>query len=288
MKIVHILLGTLVAFLWAANFVAVKLGFEAGLSPALLTALRFAVIALLVPFFARPFRWLIIIVLGALIGLGQLGLSALAIAVGYSPGLASLVMQMQVFFTLLFSIILLQEKPELRQFFGISLAGLGVLFLAFSKDEGGNNPLLGLILLLLAAISWALSNIIIRQQQKAASPVAIAVWISAIATLPLFVLSWVLEGPPLTILSEITIPLIAILVILYCGIFSTLITTSIWSWLLERYPATQVAPLSLAVPVFGISLSVAIFDENFTVNSLIAILLIMTGLLIFLYPRSRT
>ena len=94
MPAAHILLGALVALVWAGNFVAVRLGLDAGLLPVLMTALRFAAVGALAPFVPRPSNWPVLLRLGAALGLGQLGLSTLAVAAGLSPGLASLAMQM--------------------------------------------------------------------------------------------------------------------------------------------------------------------------------------------------
>ncbi|TNE92669.1 MAG: hypothetical protein EP337_05205 [Rhodobacteraceae bacterium] len=285
MPIPHLLLGLLVALFWAANFIAVRLGLDAGLPPALLTALRFLAVALLAPFVPRPFRWTTVLALGAAIGIGQLGLSTLAIAVGLSPGIASLAMQTQAFFTVVLAALFLGEAPKTNQVLGMLIAGAGITALGFGKDATGGTPWLGIVLILCAALSWAASNILLRRQRNAASPIAIAVWVATISALPLLLLSWSLEGPPLDVLSAVKAPALALGVVIYSAVFSTLAATSIWSWLLGRHPANQVAPLSLLVPVFGLSLSALVLGERFSALDMIAAALVMAGLVLFLWPK---
>ncbi|MYM57571.1 EamA family transporter [Thalassovita mangrovi] len=285
MPIPHLLLGLLVALFWAANFIAVRLGLDAGLSPALLTALRFLAVAMLAPFVPRPFGWPTILALGAAIGIGQLGLSTLAIAVGLSPGIASLAMQTQAFFTVVLAAVFLGEAPKINQVLGMLIAGAGIAALGFGQDATGGAPWLGIVLILCAALSWAASNILLRRQRNAASPIAIAVWVATISALPLLLLSWSLEGPPLDVLSSVKAPAWALGVVIYSAVFSTLAATSIWSWLLGRHPANQVAPLSLLVPVFGLSLSALVLGERFSALDMIAAALVMVGLVLFLLPK---
>jgi O-acetylserine/cysteine efflux transporter len=285
MPIPHLLLGLFVALFWAANFIAVRLGLDAGLPPALLTALRFLAVAFLAPFVPRPFGWPTVLALGAAIGGGQLGLSTLAISVGLSPGIASLAMQTQAFFTAVLAAVFLSETPKRNQVLGMLIAGIGIVALGFDQNASGGTPWLGIVLILCAALSWAASNILLRRQRNAASPVAIAVWVATIAALPLMLLSWSLEGAPLEVLSAVKTPALAVGVVIYSAVFSTLAATSIWSWLLGRHPVNQVAPLSLLVPVFGLSLSALVIGEEFTTLDMIAAALVMGGLVMFLLPK---
>jgi O-acetylserine/cysteine efflux transporter len=205
--------------------------------------------------------------------------------VGLSPGIASLAMQTQAFFTAVLAAVFLSETPKRNQVLGMLIAGIGIVALGFDQNASGGTPWLGIVLILFAALSWAASNILLRRQRNAASPVAIAVWVATIAALPLMLLSWSLEGAPLEVLSAVKTPALAVGVVIYSAVFSTLAATSIWSWLLGRHPVNQVAPLSLLVPVFGLSLSALVIGEEFTTLDMIAAALVMGGLVMFLLPK---
>jgi O-acetylserine/cysteine efflux transporter len=58
---------------------------------------------------------------------------------------------------------------------------------------------------------------------------------------------------------------------------NTLFGYSMWAWLLSRYPAATVAPMSLLVPVFGIGASAIVLHEPLPAWKLAATLLVMAG-----------
>ena len=68
---------------------------------------------------------------------------------------------------------------------------------------------------------------------------------------------------------------------------NTLFGYTMWAWLLTRYPAGTVAPLSLLVPVFGIGASALVLDEPLPLWKISACLLIMAGLAVNLLWRPR-
>jgi O-acetylserine/cysteine efflux transporter len=288
MPIGHVLLGVLIALIWAANFIAVRLGLDAGMPPVLLTGLRFLAVAMLLPLVRRPLGWPSMLGLTLALGLGQYGLSTLSVAAGLSPGIAPLAMQTQVFFTMGLGAFLLGERPNRRSVFGASVAGFGIALLAVNRGAGaGAPPLLGLALALAAALSWAFGNLVLRRIGKGVSALAVAIWIAAIAALPLLALSWVLEGSPVTALRGLRAPAMAAGVVLYTAVGSTVTATAVWTWLLSRHPAGRVAPLSLLVPVFAMSLAALLLGEHFAMSELLAAGIVLAGLVISLLPYPR-
>jgi O-acetylserine/cysteine efflux transporter len=288
MPISHLLLGALVALVWAGNFVAVRLGLDAGLPPVLMTALRFAAVGALAPFVPRPCGWPVLLGLGATLGLGQLGLSTLAVAAGLSPGVASLAMQTQAFFTMGLAALLLGERPGGHDIAGAGVAATGVALLALGEDVGtAAVPPLGLALVLAAAASWAAGNVLLRRAGKGAHPLAVAVWMAAVSAPCLLALSWSLEGAPFPVLAALRSPGAAAGVVAYSAAGSTLLATAVWAWLLSRHRAGRVAPLSLLVPVFGMSLSALLLGERFGLREGAAALLVLAGLAVPLLPRWR-
>ena len=97
----HLLLALAVVAVWGTNFVVIKLALG-HLPPLLFAALRFTLAALPAVFLLpRPaVGWGNLAAYGLLIGVGQFGVMFVAMNGHISPGLASLVVQLQVFFTI--------------------------------------------------------------------------------------------------------------------------------------------------------------------------------------------
>lgn len=112
---------------------------------------------------------------------------------------------------------------------------------------------LGAFLLIVgAAATWGLANIVTR---TAAPPdtLRFIVWVSAVASLPLIVLTLIVDGPAADLAALRAIDLEAIAALLYIALLSTLAGFAGWGFLLKRYGATTVAPFSMLVPFFGMA-----------------------------------
>ncbi|MBA4266763.1 MAG: EamA family transporter, partial [Comamonadaceae bacterium] len=162
MPATHLLLALAVVFVWGTNFVVIRLGLD-GMPPFLYATLRFAFSALpWLLFVPRPTApWSRMAAFGVLLGVGQFGLLFLAMRSNISPGLASLVVQVQVFFTIGLSLLLMGERVRGFQIAGLllALAGLGVIALNLDATVV---TLLGLGLVISAAFFWASANLVIK------------------------------------------------------------------------------------------------------------------------------
>jgi len=250
----HSLLAVAVAMVWGVNFVVIHEGL-ADFAPLLFVALRFALVAFPAVFFLSRPRVPLRLVLG--VGLfmctGQFALLFVAMDQGLPAGLASLVLQMQVLFTIAFAIVLLAERPSARQVGGALLALAGMVLIAVGR--GGNVPLGALALSIGAAASWGVGNICARRAQ-ADDPLALLVWASLVPPLPLMALSLALgEGAP-------SIGLGGVLSVLYVVVGATFFGFGSWVWLMRRHPASRVAPFTLLVPPVGIAAAWALLGEQ--------------------------
>jgi O-acetylserine/cysteine efflux transporter len=138
---------------------------------------------------------------------------------------------------------------------------------------------------------WALGNIITRKLGKV-NLVGLVVWGSLIPPLPFLALSWLLEGPEAMASALRGVGLDSILVLIYLAFGATILGYGLWSRLLSRYPASQVAPFSLLVPVVGLTSAALLLDERLSALQLLGALLVMLGLLLnvcggWLYDRLR-
>lgn len=287
MPVSHLFLALSVVAVWGTNFVVIRWGLDE-LPPFLFATLRFAFSALpWLLFIPRPTApWRKLAAFGVLLGVGQFGLLFLAIQSHISPGLASLVVQTQVFFTVGLSMLFMGDRVRPYQLVGLLLALAGLGLIGWHIDAAVVT-LLGLGLVLAAAFFWAGANLVV----KSLGPVNMLhfmVWSSAFAVPPLLAISWLVEGPALmrSAIEDAT-PLVWASV-LWQAVGNTLFGYGAWNWLLARHPAATVTPMALLVPVFGMGASAWLLGESMPAWKLGACALVLGGLaLIVLWPRLR-
>ncbi|MBU6252468.1 MAG: EamA family transporter [Alphaproteobacteria bacterium] len=280
----HLLAAVLVMAVWGSNFVIIRIALDS-FPPLLLAALRYTFAffpaALFLP---RPkVAWRNLATYGVLIGGGQFGLLFIAMKGHITPGLASLVVQTQVIFTILFSLILHKERVRLFQIvaLALALAGLSVIL---THTDGHTSPL-GIALVIGAAISWSSGNMVSRAAGQI-NMLSYVVWASLFAIPPLFALAFATEGADAIVSSLAHAPLSAWAAVGWQSVGNTMFGYAMWGWLLSRHPSAQVAPLALLVPVFGMLSSTLILAEPMQVWKIMAAALVMGGLILsILWPR---
>jgi O-acetylserine/cysteine efflux transporter len=252
-----------------------------------MAALRFGLVLLPGLFFcARPAVPLGNLALyGFLIGFGQFGLLYVAMNGHISPGLASLVIQLQVFFTIALAMRISGERVRRYQWLALLLAagGIGVIVL---HTDGSTTPL-GLFLVLLAALAWAGGNIAAKQGAPA-NMLAYVVWSSAFAVPPLIALSLAVEGWDAISTALRTADTAAWAAVAWQAWGNSLFGYAAWGWLLARHPAATITPMAMLVPVFGMGAAALWLDESLPGWKLTAAALVLAGLAInLLWPRLR-
>ncbi|PHI37138.1 permease [Pseudoalteromonas sp. GCY] len=277
MNVKSISLALMVVIIWGLNFSVIKFGL-AELPPILFSGLRFLVVAIPAVFFIPFPKTSVWNVLGVGLFLGVLKFSLLFIAMesNASAGIASLLLQAQVIFTILLSVLLLKETMNRFQVVGISIATFG--FSLFFINSSGSTTILGAVLILFAALFWSFSNLIMKRLQDV-NLLHFIVWVSLVPPLPLFTLSYFIEtDAPLTLL--LNTPTQSWLSIAYVGYISTLIAFAIWGWLLKNHKAAAVTPFALLIPIVGIVGSALLLNEQLMLMEAIGGGFILCGLTI--------
>ncbi|QLH51375.1 MAG: EamA family transporter [Candidatus Accumulibacter cognatus] len=279
-----LVLALLVVVVWGVNFAVIKTG-VAEVPPLLLGALRFLLAACPAVFFLRAPKvpWQLYLAYGMTISVGQFAFLFSAIHVGMPSGLASLVLQSQAFFTMLFAALWLKEGWRRSQLVGLLLAACGLALIG--SAHGLSMPLLGFLLTVAAASLWAAGNIVTRAV-AACGPInqlAFVVWASLVPPLPFLALSLLIEGPPAMAAALSDFSLRAFAAVAYLAWAATLLGYGLWTRLLSRYPANQVAPFSLLVPVVGLTTGWLVFDEVLRPVHLAGGALLMLGLAVNLF-----
>jgi O-acetylserine/cysteine efflux transporter len=278
MPLSHQLLAFVVAAIWGTNFVVMARGLET-FPPLGFAALRFALAFVPAAFFiARPAVKLgPLAAYGLLIGVGQFGAMLIALKGWISPGLASLVVQTQVFFTIALVMAAEGERPRPMQWLAFALATAGLATMAVYSDA--SVTALGLVLMLFAAMCWASANVVGRRMGRV-NALALVVWSSAFAVPPLVLLSVLMEGPHALLQGLQHADLSAWLAVVWQAVGNALFGYAVWAWLLARHPAATVTPWALAVPVFGMGASAFWLGESLPAWKLVAAGLVLMGLTI--------
>lgn len=271
----------LVPVLWGLSFPATAL-LLTHYPPILAATLRFVLLAipamLFVPFPRVPLRWLI----GGAMGVGvmQFAFLYLGMAAGMPAGLASLVLQASAPFTILLAAGFLGERLTPLRLAGIGLAVLGLAIIGATRTQSA--ALLPVLLTLMGAFGWAIGNICSRLAMPP-KPLHMTMWMSIVPPIPLFALSLLMEGPQIVpalsgAFTAGAMP--ANFGLLYVVVFASFIGYGIWNTLISRYPASEVAPWSMLVPVVGVASSWALLGERPHPVELMAGALVIGGVIL--------
>jgi O-acetylserine/cysteine efflux transporter len=287
-----ILLLVGVAMLWGFNFVPIRWALDA-VPPFALAATRFTFAALPMVFFVRrpsaPLR--LVLAYGLLIGVGQFGVLFLAISLGMSAGLASLLAQTQVFFTIGLAALLLGDRATLEQLLGALVAALGVGLLVYERvADGATASLLTLAMVVASAGFWGVANIVARHlgRHHKVDGFNLVVWSSLAAPLPLAAMSFLMEGGTSPLSDLVNAGVLAWASIAFIVVGATLWGFATWNGLLRRYTAAAVTPFALLVPIAGLGSAAVLLGEQLTLTEVAAGITILLGLGLAILPRRRS
>jgi O-acetylserine/cysteine efflux transporter len=279
-----IALAMLTAVLWGVAFVATRIGLDS-FSPPQLVALRFLIASIPALFLAPPrVDWPIVVAAGLTLYAGQFLFQFFGIANGMPPGLASLVVQTQALFTVLFAAIALRERPTRRQVAGLAVAFTGLAVIA--GTAGHDLSLLGFAFTLVSPISFGIGNILLKKS-GGTTDLSLMAWMSLVPPLPAVTLSLLLDGPEDFARAIAAAPWSGWAAALYLGVVATVLAYTIWGNLLRRYPVAAVTPFALLVPFVGALSSALAFGERFGPIRLLGMACVLLGLAVIVLPRSR-
>ncbi len=284
------ILAAVVASFWGFNFVVIDWGM-AGIPPLLFVAIRFAVVAAAIAVVPRPTAsWRTVVGVGAFMSLGQFGLLYTSMALGLQPGLAALLLQAQVVFTILIAAGVLRERPTVPQTIGVALGVVGLAVVAAGR--GGDAPAIAVAFALAAALSWAIGNVIARRAGDVRRPgrlgsLSLTVWSALVVPVPALALSLVVEGPAAVADGLAAFGWRPALSTLYTAVLCTIIGYAIYNGLLARNASAAVVPWVLLAPVVAMLSAALLLGQIPTVGELIGGLLLVVGVLVTGIPVRR-
>lgn len=268
----------IVALVWGFNFIVIRWGLDQ-FPPLLFSALRFAVCALPAAFgMPRPdIPWRSLLLLGFTLGFLVFGLLYLGIYFGLGAGLASVLMQTQVFFTVVLARLALGEKMDSVAVFCTALGLSGVMLIGL--EAGATFTALGFALTIGGAFSWGVSNVLIKRLPSI-NTLHLMVWISVVPPLPLLASSVLFEGPTQTVEALRSMTAGGLMTVLYTSFVSTIFAYGVWGRMLQRYSAGQVSLFALLVPVVGLTAAWYFLGSTLSPVEVVGIAAIILALLI--------
>ncbi len=288
MKKKDLILAILVVIVWGANFTVIKLGLS-GVPPVLLASLRYMCVIPAIFFVKRPkIELKYAFLYGFSVGVGQFSCLFYAMKIGMPAGLSSILLQSAAFVTPILAWLLLKEDIAKKQLMGLSVALIGLCFIGKSALEGiGGISIFSLFLTLMAALFWAISNIVLKfaaNKLKSSGEdldmMGVVVWTSLIPPLPLLAIAFLIDSPEVIWNAVYSLTPISIFSILYLAFGATIFGYGVWSILLGKYPASKISPLSLMVPVTGLLSARLVLGETLSLWQWIGGLIILLGLII--------
>lgn len=290
------LLGLAVVAMWGFNFIAIRLSLD-HFPPFFCAALRFTVMAVPVMLFVRfpkvRMTWFLVYAIG--FGVLQFAFLFLAMHLGMPTGLASLVLQTSAPFTVVLGVLFLRERMTPLQIVGIAVAVGGMVLIGVDRATHSGMGLAAagpMLLTVLGGLGWAIGNIGSRLARPD-DALRMTLWMSVVPPIPFLILSVIIDGPTAGIGSLTTLGthsgMLALVGLAYTVLLGTVAGSSLWTHLISRYEASRVAPLSLLVPVVGITASWALLGEEPSVIEIVGAVIVIAGCAagVLAAPRNR-
>ncbi len=272
----HIALAVFVTVLWGFAFVVMRDLLDQ-LPPFLMATMRVvaagAPILILFRLPKTPLHWLLL--LGLTQGAIQMALLLFGMEFGMPAGLSALVLQTQVLFTTLLAFLFLGEKPRWMQYAGIAISLAGMVVIAITIPGGAT--IAGFFIVILAALTWAGSNIIVKFAGTD-EVMRLVAWAHVIGILPLLALSYIFEGGTKIFHILGGLSWRGVGEIVFLGLISTFGGFGLWSFLMRHNSASAVAPFSLIIPISGMTSTALLLGEEFGPLRIVGAVLVMIGL----------
>lgn len=167
------------------------------------------------------------------------------------------------------------EHLSKLKFLGVTLGIIGIflLFSPWGLDWSNKNVLLGNILMVLSAVSWAISMLSARNMKWHSSPISALPWQLLVALVPVLIMCFMWEPQPHIVWN---LPLAAVL--FYTGVLAT--AFAYWAVIVvsKELPVITTSLALLSVPVLSVVASALLLHEPVDFNTVAAMSLILIGL----------
>jgi drug/metabolite transporter (DMT)-like permease len=273
-------------FLWGATYLAITIGLRT-IPPFLLMAMRCAIGGLLLLVIAARYQrsearfkhWLRAAISGVLLFLGCHGL--LAVAEKSTPsGFAAVILATIPFWIVLLNTIWPSGKrPHLSTVAYLSPGFIGVAAVAWtavSKDRGGTSSL-GVLLLIVSALSWALGTVIAVRRNTKHDALSFAGMELLFGAVALGLVS--LARGEMTYFRFHNVSSTSWCALMFLAIAGTVIAFGAYIWLLQTVSPSLVATYTFVNPIVAVLLGWAFLHEKLSASTFAGLLLITVSVL---------
>jgi len=276
-----LLITVLVMLLWALCFPLIATGLSMS-PPFYFAALRSFVagVGLLIPAVAlrrplprQPRLWLGI--LGVGLSYTSAGFAGMFLAGGViSPGLASVLANMQPLIASVLAFFLLGERLKRSGLLGLLIGFFGIVLTALPgfSLQATNGSSSGVGYVLLAALGIAVGNILLKRLAGQVDPLMAAGWQFVLGGVPLLFIAQVVEAP---VRIDWSLPFVVNLLAL--GLGGTALAFLLWFWLLRREELTRLNTFTFLTPVFALLIGTLFFSERLGLTEMAGIALTFSG-----------
>lgn len=282
-----------VAFFWGTTFLAIRIGVET-IPPFILAGIRNLISGSIIFIYLISQKKVEPINLHQLARAFVLAVLMIVLANGLttysekyiSSGLASLISTLSPFFVLLLNLALGNEKLSFKTTIGILLGMLGIFLIYQNSLTDLLNPeyRIGVFALLAAVLSWSVGTIITKKGSA-----------NSLSMLMNVSLQMILAGVILTSIQFVATPnfttenwtLKSISAMIYLALFGSVVGYVAYSYLISQMSSTKVSVLSYVNVVVALFLGWLILDELITTRIIIATSLIISGVIIVNYKKSK-
>ena len=275
--------------LFGANAVAIKISLT-GLGVFTTAGLRFGIASVVIALWARitersfnirkgQVRQLLII---SMIFTVQLSLFYLGIS-KTNASRAVLLVNLQPFFTLFLAHYFIPgDRITKRKILGILMGFTGVAFVFLEKKGVSADFQIGDLMILTAAFIWSCNAVYTKRIIHAYKPFHIALY-PMIFSAPFFFLEGFLWDSAM--IAHLDAKIVGSL--LYQSLATASFGFIAWITMLKKYGAVALHSFIFIMPISGVLLGGLILGEPITVNILIALFLIVTGILVIHFKQKK-
>jgi drug/metabolite transporter (DMT)-like permease len=274
---------TAISILWGSTWLAIKIGLES-VPPFFGVALRFtaALVILLLIHAVRGIR--IPFTRDSAIIYATVGFSSFSIPFAlvywgeqYVPsGLASVLFAIYPFVVALYSHLFLpNEKLTLFKVVGILLGFSGILVIFWADIHVGQAGTLGMGAILVSTLLQGIALIVVKRKALHIEAITLNAGGMILGLPVMYLLAFVTEDP-----HSIRLDAAGLGSILYLGSFGTVVTFTVYYWLLKRVEAVYLSLTAMVTPILALVLGTFLLGEVFSPKVFVGAAFVLTGILI--------
>ena len=278
----------LVCVTWGLHFVVMKVTVGDTAPPLFYAAARMTIVMIVL---LPKLKWhagMMRYVLAAGMGYGALNYAFMFPAMGMTTAAAAAItIELYVPFSIILSVIFLGDRIGIRRICGIVLAIIGVSIIALAKPDETAGPLflMGILLIVFAAMSEAVGAILVKKINNF-SPWELLAWFAVVGSVVLWSLTFVLEENQMRAFAPEN-RINFLMALFYSAIIASVVGHASYYWLLQRLPIYIVSTSGLMTTVVAIAAGHILLGEAITPQLLLGAAFTLLGIGFILYARAK-